>query len=206
MATIDSLISKENFSTSWAKNWSDQHGNKGQVRYVYICAPAWYMLCDCWYYAFGGSGQFTTEVAYWNGSQWVVSRSIYHNGADSTNGITRYYGHNHNEGGSYYSGDFSNDYPLWRIKYWPARGNTRWKITLWAGGWGVAKNTSSGAFLNYPQGKPIRSRGRTGDPIHASGTTEDTTNVLNNIFNPNNRRGSPILASIDSELVSYPYL
>lgn len=69
----------------------------------------------------------------------------------------------------------------------------------------MAKDTG-GNFLNYPQNELICSRGRVGDPIHSSGTTEDDSNVLANVFNPTNRRGSPILASNDSELVSYPYL
>ena len=205
MAAVDSLISQANFSTSWAQTWSDQHINKDQTRYVYICAPVWYFLADCWYYAFGGSGVWQAYFSYWDGSAWSSETHIEFNGASSTDGVTAFYGHNRNEGGPYYKGQFTGT-NLWRIRYWPSRSNTRWKITLWAGGWGMAKN-SDGTVMNYPKDSKIYSIGRTGSNvnIYASGTTDASSDVVNSIFNSNNRTGSPILASCDHELINIPW-
>lgn len=203
MAAIGDLIAKENFSTSWAKNWSDSHSNKDQKRYVYICAPAWYIVGSASYFVLGGSGIFQIYVSYWNGSSWSDEWHYEVNSSGDTGGVTKRIGHNRDEGNL--TAGLHNAYPLWKVRYWPSRSNDRWSINVYAGGWGVAKDTG-GNFLNYPQNELIYSRGRVGDPIHSSGTTEDDSNVLANVFNPTNRRGSPILASNDSELVSYPYL
>ena len=203
MATINTEIVKENFSGSWASTWSDSHDNKDQTRYVYICAPAWYVVASANWAALYNFGVFQMYFSYWTGEKWSDE---YHVECGATGGdITLRYGHNRDEGNL--SGQpswFNGDYPLWRIRYWPSRNNSRWRITVYAGGWGVARDYS-GNYMNYPQHKKICSRGRSGDPIHAAGTTDDTNNVINNIFNPSNRTGSPILASNDSELVYYPY-
>lgn len=204
MATAGNFIAKENFSTSWAQTWSDAHGNKDQTRYVYICAPAWYIVGRAWYYAFGGSGIFQIYLSYWNGTAWSDEWHYELNSSSSTSGVWLRIGHNREEDGI--NVKLHSNYPLWRIRYWPSRSNSRWELNVYAGSWGVAKDTS-GNYINYPQGKRIYSIGRTGANVNiqSSGTTEDTTNVVNNIFNPNNRKGSPILASNDSELVWYPY-
>lgn len=225
MATAGDIIKLDYFNHNWDFSWSDQHSNNGQVRYVYICAPVWYMLCDCWYFAFGGSGQFTTTLYYYDGSSFVQADSIYHNGAASTDGITRYYGHNRNEGGSYFMKNYQNDYPLWKIKYWPARGNTRWKITFWVGGYGMIGSYASKAMTNdeYPDvrnGKPchIFSRGRTGTfsgssssnqyGLYYTYTADIDSQIVSgtNLFNSSARRGAQILAGDDSELIWAPYL
>ena len=205
MATAGNLIAKESFSTSWAQTWSDQHGNKDQKRYVYICAPVWYIVARCWYYAFGGSGILQIYVSYWTGSAWSDETHKELNSSSSTSGVWWRAGHNREESGI--NAKFHSGYPLWRIRYWPSRNNSRWELNVYAGGWGVAKDTS-GNYINYSQGKKVYSIGRTGSNvnIHSSGTTDDTTNVVNNIFNYSKRTGGPVLASCDSELVSYPYL
>ena len=194
MATAGNLIKKSNFNGSWAQTWSDSHSNKDQTRYVYICAPVWYVVCNATYAALGGSGVFQIRYSHWTGSAWSSEFSV-ECGAKSGN-ITLRAGHNRDEGNL--NDAFHSNYPIWRIRYWPSRANSRWTLTLYAGGWGVS-------HYNYPTGQLIRSIGRSGHNIHADGTTNNESNVRNNIFNHINRRGSPILASSDHELVYYPY-
>lgn len=196
MATAGNLISKSNFSTSWAYTLSNMvHGNKDQTRYVYICAASW--CIDCWatYYAFWNSGIVQLYFSYWNGSSWSSEWHYEVSGTSASTGDT-YFAHNYNNGSL--TADLSNAYPLWRLRYWPSRANSNWGLVGYAGGYGVAN-------ANYPTGKPIRSIGRAGDNFHAPGSSADESNMFNNIFNPTNRRGSFILASNDSELISYPY-
>lgn len=204
MATAGNLISKSNFSTSWAQTWSDAHGNKDQTRYVFICAPTWW--ADAWasYYILGNSGIVQLYFSYWNGTAWSSEWHYEISGVNGSTGDT-YFAHNWSNGSL--RADFSNEYPLWRIRYWPSRNNSNWGLHLYAGSWGLAKD-SSGNFMNYPQGKKIYSIGRTGTNvnIHAAGTTDDSDKVVNSIFNPKNRTGSPILASCDHELINVPYL
>lgn len=196
MATAGNLITKANFNTSWTQTWSDSHSNKDQRRYVYVCAPVWYAVMSASYAAFGGSGIFQFYASYWTGTAWSAEWHVETSGVDGSK--TRRMGHNRDEGNLSHSGH--NGYPLWRIRYWPSRNNSRWSLTLYAGGWGVS-------HYNYPTGQLIKSRGRAGTSalIHADGTTNNEANVRANIFNWMNRTGSPILASDDSELVSYPY-
>lgn len=193
MATQGNKIEKPNFNTKWAQVWSDSHGTKDQRRYVYVCAPAWIAEMRTSYAAFGGSGVVQFYASYWNGTAWSAEWHV-----ETSRGDNRKVSHNRDEANLYLT--VHNGYPLWRIRYWPSRGNTRWNINLYAGGWGVSTT-------NYPTGQLIKSRGRAGTSglIHADGTTNNPDNVRNNIFNWMNRRGSPILASDDSELVYYPY-
>lgn len=197
MATIGRPITKSNFSGGWAQTWSDSHGTKDQKRYVYICAPVWYIVGSTTYAILGGSGVFQLYVSYWNGTGWSGE---WHWECSGINGSqTRRFGHNRDEGNL--SDSIHNNYPLYRIRYWPSRANSRWTLTLYAGGWGVSDR-------NYPTGQLIRSIGRTGGMeinIHADGTTNNEANVRNNIFNHTKRRGSPILGVYDHELVYYPY-
>lgn len=205
MATAGNIIAKENFSTSWAQTWSDQHGNKDQKRYVYICAPAWYIVARCWYFAFGGSGIIQIYVSYWNGSSWSDETHKELNSSSSTSGVWWRVGHNREEDGIDMS--FHGAYHLWRIRYWPSRNNSRWELNVYAGGWGPALNTDM-IGVHWYEGVRIFSIGRTGSNvnIHSSGTTDDSDNAVNNVFNPKNRTGSPILASCDHELINVPYL
>jgi hypothetical protein len=200
MASSGSLISRSNFSTSWSQTWSDSHSSKDQVRYVYMCCPVWYVVASATYAILGGSGIFQMYFSYWTGSAWSYE---HHVECGATGGsITLRYGHNRNEGNLSGQPDwFNSNYPLWRIRYWPSRSNSRWSMTVYAGGWGL-QNAGS-----YPIGQLIRSRGRSGASalIHSSGTTDDSSNAVNSIFNWTRRSGSPILGSDDSELVAYPY-
>lgn len=197
MATAGQDIKKAHFSGSWAHSWSDSHSNKDQTRYVYLCCPVWYVVCSATYAAFGGSGVFQIRYSHWTGSEWSSEFSV-ECGAKSGN-ITLRAGHNRDEGNL--NDHFHSNYPIWRIRYWPSRNNSRWKIALYAGGWGVAHR-------NYPTGKFIRSRGIAGasNCIYYAGTTNNPSYVINERFNPNNRRGSLILASDDSELNYFPYM
>ena len=198
MATTGNLITKANFNGSWSQTWSDSHSNKDQRRYVYMCCPVWYITGSATYNLFG-AGVFQMYISYWKGSAWSEEFHV-ECGADGGN-ITLRYGHNRDEGNlSGQPGWFNSNFPLWRIRYWPSRANDRWSITIYAGGWGLSTT-------NYPTGKLIKSRGRAGANalIHSDGTTNNEASVRANIFNWMNRRGSPILASDDSELVYYPY-
>lgn len=200
MATSSNIIQKSNFSSSWAQTHTVSNSSKDSVHYLYFCAAAWYVVASATYAAFGGSGVFQMYFSYWNGTSWS---SEFHIECGATGGnITLKYGHNRDEGNL--SGQpswFHSNYPLWKLRYWTSRSNSNWNITAYAGGCGLQT-------VNYPIGNKIYSIGRTGTNvnIHDSGTTEDDTNVLANIFNYSNRTGSPILASCDSELVSYAYL
>jgi len=196
MSTQYSRIQQANFSSAWSQTWSDSHSSKDQTRYVYMCCPAWYIVGTASYAAFGGSGIFQIYLSYWTGSAWSAES---HYEVSATGGaVTRRYGHNRDEGNL--NASHHSNYPLWRVRYWPSRSNSRWSLTIYAGGWGLAG-------YNYPTGQLIKSRGRAGTTclIHSDGTTDNEANVRANIFNPLNRRGSPILASDDSELVYYPY-
>lgn len=192
MATQYNKIEKPNFNTKWAQTWSDSHGNKDQKRYVYVCAPAWIAEMRTSYNLFG-SGVVQFYASYWNGTAWSSEGHVETSGGDN-----KKVSHNRDEANLHIT--VHNGYPLWRIRYWPSKANTRWNINLYAGGWGVSTT-------NYPTGQLIKSRGRAGTTtlIHADGTTNNPDNVVNNIFNWRNRTGSPILASDDSELVYYPY-
>lgn len=196
MATTGNSITKANFNGSWSQTWSDSHSNKDQKRYVYMCCPVWYIVGSATTAIFGGSGVFQMYISYWTGSAWSEEYHYEVNGINSN--VTRRYGHNRDEGNL--NASLHSHYPLWRVRYWPSRANGRWNITIYAGGWGLSTT-------NYPTGKLIKSRGRAGTSalIHSDGTTNNEANVRANIFNWMNRRGSPILASDDSELVYYPY-
>lgn len=195
MATAGNLITKANFNGSWTQTWSDSHSNKDQKRYVYMCCPVWYIVGSATWHLLG-AGVFQMYITYWSGSAWV-EETHYECGAGGGNKTLRY-GHNRDEGNL--DASHHSHYPLWRVIYWPSNGTGRWKITIYAGGWGVSTT-------NYPTGGLIKSRGRAGTNalIHSDGTTNNEANVRANIFNWMNRRGSPILASDDSELVYYPY-
>lgn len=204
MASQHARIEKLSFSGSWAQSWSDSHSNMDQVRHVYVCAPVWYIVGSCQYAILGGSGVFQMYISYWDGSAWSAETHIEASGINGD--ITRRYGHNRDEGNL--DGSFHNAYPLWRIRYWPSRSNSRWSITLYAGGWGVCNVVNA-----YPQGQKVRSRGRFGTAgsdaaaIHSAGTDSDEAYVRNNIFNWLSRKGASILAAnSDAELVYYPYL
>lgn len=195
MATAGNPIKREYFNGSWTQIWSDSHSNKDQKRYVYMCCPVWYLVGSATYNLFG-SGVFQIRFSYWTGSAWSEAHRA-ECGAKSGN-ITLRFGHNRDEGNL--NASLHSHYPLWRVTYWPSNNNNRWSIKIYAGGWGVSTT-------NYPTGQLIKSRGRAGTTrlIHADGTTNNEANVRANIFNWMNRRGSPILASDDSELVYYPY-
>lgn len=196
MATAWNPITRANFNGSWSQTWSDSHSNKDQTRYVYMCCPVWYIVGSATYAILGGSGVFQIYLSYWTGSAW--SGETHYEVSATGGNVTRRYGHNRDEGNL--NGSHHSHYPLWRVRYWPSRANNRWSITIYAGGWGVSTT-------NYPTGDLIKSRGRAGAAalIHSDGTTNNEANVRANIFNWMNRRGSPILASDDSELVYYPY-
>lgn len=195
MATANSVIQKSNFSTSWQKTWEDSHGSKDQVRYVYVCAACWAIQAYVKTGIFGSSGVFQIHASYWTGSAWSSETHWEVNGTSSTH--TDKFTHNRSESGT--KATIDNTYPLWRFRYWPSRGNSNWRITVYAGGWGVATT-------NYPTGKKIYSIGRIGDCIHSSGTTSQQPGSSGFPFVYSNRTGSPILASADHELVNYPYL
>lgn len=202
MATSWTLISPENFSTSWQRTYNFKpSSSKDSYRYLYICAPCWYLVVTCKYGAFGGSGIFQVEPSYWNGSTWVSCGAQETDSSSSSSGKTHKYGHNRIESGT--TAYWNNKYPLWEIKYWSSRNNANGSMDLYVGSWGVAKNGNT--LLNYPQDKKIFSAGRTEDCIHGA-SSQDRENVLNNIFNPANRRGSLISAAYEVELICAPYL
>lgn len=189
-------IAPQNMSQKWASEFSDQHSSQTQ-RYAFVCCACWYLICEASYAALGGSGRFDLTIDHWDGSQWVPDLAREVSGVNGS--VSYYYGHNRDEGNL--TEAFHSPYPLYRIGYKPTRSNSRWSITVYAGGWGIATDTL-GNYINYPKGAIIRSKGRTGDPIHASTEADDGLTV----FNPANRKGAPILATDDdSELVAYPY-
>lgn len=204
MATQNAIITQANFSTSWAMEYGNKkHSTKDSTHYLYICAPCWYIHVKANYAILGGSGIVQLCCDYYNGTTWVEGSR---NEISGVNGqVEKYFAHNRDEGNL--TASFHSEYPLWRIRYWTSRDNDNWSISFWAGGWGMAVKTSTGETINYPQNKLIYSRGRTGTDcmMHDSNTSNDDTNVLNNIFNSTNRRGSLILASDDSELVNIPW-
>lgn len=205
MATAGNLIKQSNFSTSWAMEYGPlNHSSKDSVHYLFICAPCWYVVINAGHGIFGGSGIVQFRADYYNGSKWVsdaVNMELSGAGGASQTRI----GHNRDENNR--GGFCDNEYPLWRIRYWSSRNNDNWNISFYAGGYGMAVD-ANGNSMYYPQGKLIYSRGRTGKDtmMHDSGTTDDTTNVVNNIFNPSKRRGSLIYGTDDSELIWAPYL
>ena len=196
MATQYDNIIQAKFSGNWAQTHTVSHSSKDEVRYIYINAQAWYIIAYAAYYILGNSGVFQMYISYWNGTAWSAEDHIEVSGVNGE--VTRYYGHNRDEGNL--SGSYHNGYPLWRIRYWPSRANSNWHINFYAGGCGVQT-------VNYPQGKHIFSIGRTGTDvnIHNAGTTQ-TDDIYNGIFNRSNRSGKYTVASCDSELISIPYL
>lgn len=204
MATQNNFITQSNFSTSWAMKYENKsHSSKDSTHYLYICSPAWYIVVNANYAILGGSGIVQLCCDYYNGTSWVEGSRVEISGVDGA--VQKRFGHNRDEGNLTKS--YHSEYPLWRIRYWSSRENDNWNISFYAGGWGMAVNTSTGATINYPQNKHIYSRGRTGTNVcmHDSNTSNDDTNVLNTIFNSTNRRGSLILASDDSELITIPW-
>lgn len=199
MATSNTKIVKESFSGSWAMSYTCPVTSKqNEKHYIYVCAPVWYVSVTCNYWAFGGSGIVQFQPAYYNGSTWVEYERKETSGADGK--TTHYYGHNRDEGNLRVS--YHNDYPLWRLAYWPSRGNDRWSVQAYAGGWGVCNLPE---WYQHAQGHKIYSRGRTGQNtmMHATANIED---VQNTVFNYTKRTGSYIMGSDDSELIYIPYL
>lgn len=199
MADTGSYICKDNFSKSWAKSYTcPVTSTQDKKHYIYVCAPVWYVVVSCSYYILGGSGIVQFQPAYWNGSQWVEYSRQETSGASGA--TTHYYGHNRDEGNL--NASFHNDYPLWRLAYWPSRGNSRWSVTVFTGGWGVCNLNQ---YYNNSVGKLIRSRGGTGTDrmIYITDSPED---VFNTFFCHTNRKGSYISSSDDSELIWIPYL
>lgn len=205
MATQYGLIQQSNFAASWSKYYSvPTTSTKDSNRYLFINAASWYIVGKANYAIFGGSGIFRFIPAYYNGSTWVEpAGTIVLNGAEYDG--SKYFAHNRDEGNLKYE-TFHNSYPLWRITYWSSRANDNWKMDLYVGGIGLCRNTSTGAWFNYPQYQKIRSIGTTGEQYYYSGATDASSTVLNSIFNPANRRGSQIMANNDKELVYYPYM
>jgi hypothetical protein len=204
MASKDSIIQKASFNGSWSQTWSDSHNSKDETRYVYMCSPVWYIVASATYqWGIGEanqSGIFQIYISYWTGTDWSAE-THYEISAKSAS-VTYRYGHNRDEGNL--AASFHSHYPLWRVRYWPSRKNSRWSMTVYSGGWGVAG-------FNYPIDQKIRSRGRSGAAgIHSAGTSDagsPNSGALASIFNYSLRTGSPILASNDdAELVHYPYL
>lgn len=196
MANQYSTISRANFGTSWQKTWEDSHGSKDQTRYVYVCAACWDIHAYVKTGIFGSSGIFQIYASYWTGTGWSSETHWEIDGKSSTH--TDKFTHNRTTSGV--RATLNNSYPLWRFRYWPSRNNSNWKITIYAGGYGVADAST------YPTGKKIYSIGRSGDCIHASGTTSQQPGSSGFPFVYSNRTNSPILATADHELVSYPYL
>lgn len=188
MATQYSTISQSNFSTSWAQTIT----KKGiSTYYIYICAPCWYISGS----PKTGSTQ-TWNISYYNGSSWVSAYDWSWWG-----GGVWFYGHNRDEGNL--DKGFNNEYPLWRFSI-QQKGNSTY-FTFYAGGYGLAKNTSTDALYYYPQEKRIYSTGQANVFIYDSSSQNDSY-VLNTYFNSTNRRGSKIYAANnDAELVWYPY-
>lgn len=204
MATIGNLITKENFSTSWTQSHSvEVHDNTNQNRYLFICAAVWQVYVWCNWWAFGQSGQIHLYASYYNGSTWSSESHWFIDGSDTSWGgsVSLRVGHNRTSG---MDTTVNGDYPLWRIRYYPARSNTNWEMSASAGGWGLCDIPQ---YYDHARTQLIKSRGRSGTDalIHDSGKTDDSTNVLSRIFNPTRRRGSLIMATDDSELVYYPY-
>lgn len=203
MATAGKLIQQANFSTAWTMKYENKsHSSKDNTHYLYICAPCWYIVVNANYAILGGSGIVQVCCDYYNGSTWVEGSRQEISGVNGA--TTKRFSHNRDEGNR--AVGYDSEYPLWRIRYWSSRENNNWNISFYAGSWGLAVDTS-GNPINYPKSKRIYSRGRAGTTtlMHDSGTSNDDTNVLNNIFNSENRRGSPILASEDSELINIPW-
>lgn len=204
MATSGNLIQQSNFSTSWAMQYENKsHGSKDNTHYLFICAPCWYIVVNAHYAILGGSGIVQVCCDYYNGSTWIEGSRQEVSGVNGA--VQKRFSHNRDEGNR--AVGYDSEYPLWRIRYWSSRANDNWNISFYAGSWRLAVDTS-GNPINYPKGKHIFSRGRTGDAtmMHDSGTTDDSANVLNTIFNPTKRRGSLIDANDDSELIWAPYL
>ena len=203
MATSGSLIQQSNFSTSWAMKYENKsHSAKDNTHYLFICAPCWYIVVNANYAILGGSGIVQVCCDYYNGTEWVEGSRQEISGVDGA--VQKRFSHNRDEGNL--TASYHSEYPLWRIRYWSSRDNDNWNISFYAGGWGVAVDTS-GYPINYPKGKHIFSRGRTGENsmMHDSGTTDASDDVVNTIFNSTNRRGSLILATDDSELINIPW-
>ncbi len=203
MATAGNLIQQANFSTAWTMEYKNKSYGDSSWRYLYVCAPCWYAVVTANYHALWQSGIVHFRAFYYNGETWQegISETV----IDGSNGnLQRRFGHNRDENNR--TGYCDNSYPLWRLEYRDERSNGNWDISFYAGSWGLAVDTS-GNPINYPKSKRIYSRGRAGTTtlMHDSGTSNDDTNVLNNIFNSENRRGSPILASEDSELINIPW-
>lgn len=203
MATSGAEIRQANFSTSWAKSYTaPKTSTVDQNHYLYMCSPCWIVVATCDYRAFGGSGVIQLAFSYFNGTSWT---DLSRNEVSGKNGnVTRRFCFNRDEGNTTVALHNTSTSPLWRLRYWTSRSNTRWNIDVFLGSWGMAVDTS-GNPINYPIGKKIFSRGRTGDPIHDAGTTESNDCVVNTIFNSTNRKGSLVLASDDSELISIPW-
>jgi hypothetical protein len=205
MAEQYSVIQQSSFSTNWSKNYSiPTVSTKDSKRYFFINASSWYIVAKGNYAIFGGSGIFKFRCDYYNGFSWVNVGDTINIDGSSYDG-SKYFAHNRDEGNLKYE-TFHNAYSLWRVTYWSGRNNSNWKMDLYVGGIGMCRNTSSGAWFNYPQHKKIRSIGTTGEQYYYSGSTDASSDVVNSVFNPVNRRGAQIMASNDKELTYYPYM
>ena len=203
MATSGNLIQQSNFSTAWAMRYEyKSHGSKDNTHYLFICAPCWYIVVNANYAILGGSGIVQVCCDYYNGTTWVKGSRQEISGVNGA--VQKRFSHNRDEGNR--EAGYDSEYPLWRIRYWSSRANDNWNISFYAGGWGMAVDTSDNP-INYPKNKHIFSRGRTGENsmMHDSGTTDASDDVVNTIFNSTNRRGSLILATDDSELINIPW-
>lgn len=204
MATSGQKIQLSSFSTGWEREYSFKPtASTDSYKYLYVCAPCWYLVVHCNYAIFGGSGIFQIEPYYWNGSSWIDCGRQETKGSGSA--TTHHYAHNRYEVANPPTNSWNNKYPLWKIRYWSSRNNANGTMTMYAGSWGLAKDERNGSSYYYPQNKKIFSSGRREGIVHDPGY-EDDSNVLTNIFNPSNRRGSLILASNDAELICAPYL
>lgn len=191
---------KSSFSGTWSVNgWSDSHSNKDQERHVYLCAACWYVVASCTYAILGGSGIIQLYISYWTGSAWSAEEHVEVSGVNGS--VTDRYGHNRDEGNlSSQPAWFHSAYPIWRIRYWPSRSNSRWSLTVYAGGYGVTNITPDPLA-----GLQIMSRGSVGaTSLQYTYTTyyADPTPL----FNPLLRMGDYFDPALDdSELVTYPY-
>ena len=203
MATTGNHITRTSFSGSWATNGSTYSSSSVWWVYVYICAPSFVALASTDYHWLQ-SGRLThVSVDVFNratGAWQNVGPAQEIKG----NGTTQYtFFHNRDAEGNksgynYRDTAVSRVNHLFRWKIGLGYQNSRWRLTVYAGGVGLMNDSE---YASYARGRLIKSIGRTGSNVHVNSNYAQNDAAALSTFNPDNMRGTVVYASNDHSLI-----
>lgn len=208
MAETGKSITRANFSSSWAGEYSDttSTSNKGNPEWYYVSAASFVVRCYIEYtgwYSENPTVIVTCDCYDWGSKSWSRVFHLDHLGYNSTtNQPSLKFFHNRNAESdesshlNYRDTDTSRKTALFRFRVERTSGKTSNEshIHVWFGGIG---QMSDSEYANYAQGRPIISNGQLGSSVDnfvwyggKASTAPDNEAIAK--FNPENTKGTVI--------------